>query len=61
MHGVQGVGKRVPLDLFRTQRRGGKGLRSIKLNEGDNLSSVEVVRPSKDILCDGFYVMAAGL
>ncbi|KAK9917213.1 hypothetical protein WJX75_001927 [Coccomyxa subellipsoidea] len=38
-----GVGKRVPLDLFRTQRRGGKGLRSIKLNEGDNLSSVEVV------------------
>ena len=42
---LQGVGKRVPLDLFRTQGRGGKGLRAIKLNEGDCLSALEVVHP----------------
>lgn len=42
---VQGVGKRVPLSLFRTQGRGGKGLRAIKLNEGDCLSALEVVHP----------------
>ncbi len=41
---VQGLGKRVPLDLFKTQGRGGKGLIAIKLNEGDCLSALEVVR-----------------
>jgi hypothetical protein len=39
------MGKRVPLDRFRIQNRAGAGLKSIKLNEGDLLSAVEVVRP----------------
>lgn len=41
---AQGMGKRVPLDSFRIQNRGGMGLKSIKLNEGDRLAAVEVVR-----------------
>jgi DNA gyrase/topoisomerase IV subunit A len=42
---LQGMGKRVPLDKFRIQRRGGMGLKSIRLNEGDTLTAVEVVSP----------------
>lgn len=44
---VQGMGKRVPLDSFRIQNRGGMGLKSIKLNEGDLLAAIEVVRLSR--------------
>jgi hypothetical protein len=41
---AQGLGKRVATSLFRTQKRGGKGLRAIKLNPGDTLAAVDTVR-----------------
>ncbi|EIE20608.1 DNA gyrase, A subunit [Coccomyxa subellipsoidea C-169] len=45
-----GLGKRVPLDMFRSQRRGGKGRRGIKLNDGDSLSAVEVHASNEEML-----------
>ncbi|BDA50481.1 DNA gyrase subunit A [Coccomyxa sp. Obi] len=56
----QGLGKRVPLDLFRTQGRGGKGLRAIKLNEGDCLSALEVVGLGENARDEEMLLTTAG-
>ena len=42
---VQGLGKRVAMSQFRTQGRGGKGIRAIKLMPGDALAAVDTVSP----------------
>lgn len=43
---VQGLGKRVTVDQFRLQKRGGVGLKSIKVTEGDSLAAIATVRPA---------------
>jgi hypothetical protein len=39
------LGKRVAMSRIRTQARGGRGIRVIKLNPGDALAAVDTVRP----------------
>ena len=39
----QGIGKRVTVDQFRLQKRGGVGLKSIRLNDGDALAAINTV------------------
>ena len=43
---MQGLGKRVTVDQFRLQKRGGVGLKSINLTEGDSLAAIQTVRCS---------------
>ena len=43
----QGIGKRVTVDQFRLQKRGGVGLKSIRLNDGDALAAISTVTPSQ--------------
>ena len=42
----QGFGKRVAVDQFRLQKRGGVGLKSIRLNDGDALAAINTVTSS---------------
>eukprot|EP00884_Botryococcus_braunii_P020053 jgi/Botrbrau1/6731/Bobra.0324s0017.1 len=46
---LQGAGKKVPMRLFRLQRRGGRGLRSIKLQPNDELAALHVVTAQQDL------------
>ena len=43
----QGIGKRVTVDQFRLQKRGGVGLKSIRLNDGDTLAAINTVTHSR--------------
>ncbi|KAK9814470.1 hypothetical protein WJX72_006459 [[Myrmecia] bisecta] len=40
---AQGLGKRTPVNEFRMLRRGAKGVRAIKLQDGDRLAALHVV------------------
>ena len=48
---LQGLGKRVNIDQFRLQRRGGVGLKSIRLTDGDALAAIQTVRTSSFSFC----------
>jgi len=41
---LQGLGKRVNVDQFRLQKRGGVGLKGISLGDGDALAAIQTVR-----------------
>ena len=56
----QGIGKRVTVDQFRLQKRGGVGLKSIRLNDGDALAAINTVThsPSQCICPASLTLMA---
>ena len=41
---LQGLGKRVDIDQIRLQKRGGVGLRSIRLGDDDTLAAIQTAR-----------------
>lgn len=47
---AQGLGKRVPVESFKLQRRGGMGTIAIKCNAGDKLVALHVVGSMHDSL-----------
>lgn len=44
---MQGLGKRVPISSFRLKGRIGKGMKAVKVNEGDAVAAAIIVDTSK--------------